>query len=295
MRINKSWLGYTLYGLILTGVLLYYRFPSDAFREYLQTALNEADARVSISITGVHPSFPLDLKLNQTEISLRDKPGTLLFRADGIQLRPQLWSLIHRELKYAYSCHAYGGELKGLINLKGFSVRGPIESITEINNVRIGDYPYLRNLIGPHIEGNLGGKITYNGEAESFMDGTSEAELKITDGRLEYLKFDPLNFQSIEIKQMEIMMNLKNGIINLTRFEFKGDKFQGSLTGKITLRKEFVQSTMELKGSIQPSATYLKGIARTKAAFEFIKKFIRKGRISFSIYGTLKKPSIRFL
>ena len=62
----KKWLGYLLFALILTVVLLYYRFPSDAVRDYLQAMAERANPRVVLSLERVKLSLPIGLKFVET-------------------------------------------------------------------------------------------------------------------------------------------------------------------------------------------------------------------------------------
>ena len=47
---NRKWLAYFFYCFFVVVALLYYRFPSAAFKDYLESAASEMDNRVDLSI-----------------------------------------------------------------------------------------------------------------------------------------------------------------------------------------------------------------------------------------------------
>ena len=204
----KKWGGYALYSIILAGGLLYYRFPSDVLMDYLETAAAKVDPRIVLSIDRINPSLPFGLKFSQTELSLKQKPESILFKAESLLAAPEVWSFFQKKFKYNFECMAYKGGLKGYVFFKKNNITGPFDTKTELNNIHIGDYKYLQDLIGRHIEGTLGGTISYNGLFNSLMYGTADGDLRLTDVRLENLYLHPLlKFDYIDFKKMEIVLS----------------------------------------------------------------------------------------
>ncbi|MBW1740116.1 MAG: type II secretion system protein GspN [Deltaproteobacteria bacterium] len=287
----KKWLGYFLFVLILTTSLLYYRFPSDAVQDYLQAIVERADPRVALSIDRMEPWLPVGLKIMGTELAIKDMPDKIIFRADRLLLKPQLWSLLHGEAKYCFDCLAYNGGLRGYV--KKDRTTDFIDTEIELKNIHIGNYIYLSDLIGHHIEGNLDGTILYKGRYSLLMDGSGEANLKLSNGRVELLQ--PLfTLESINFKEMEIKMVLRNQKINMTRLELNGEHFHGTLSGTITLKKEFAKSSIDLKGTIEPFAAFFKSTAGILDTVKFFKQRLNRGTLSFVIHGTLGEPRIKF-
>ena len=75
--------GYSFYGILLTMALLVYRFPSDALRDYLKASFVRINPQIVLSIGKVFPFFPFGIKLMETQLSLKEEPEVLLFRADS--------------------------------------------------------------------------------------------------------------------------------------------------------------------------------------------------------------------
>jgi type II secretion system protein N len=289
----KKWPGYLLFALILTAALLYFRFPSDALRDYLEATAGRANPRLVLSVDRVEPRFPIGLKFVKTEVALKDMPDRVILKADSLLLKRELWSLLQGESKYCFHCLAYKGNVSGSVHFNKDRTRGFIDMEIELSNIRIGDYAYLSYLIGRHVEGTLGGTVSYGGPYNLLMDGSGEANLTLSHGRVELLQ-PFLTFESIDFSEMEIEMVLKKQKINLTSLELKSQQLHGTLSGTITLKKEFAKSRLDLKGTIEPFAALFTGTAGIPDTVKFFKQRLEGGTISFVILGTLGEPRIEF-
>lgn|GEM_PF-373336 len=290
---NKKWFGYILYCIILTAVLLYYRFPSDALRDYLQIRANNLNTPMSLSIEGIKPWPPFGLRFVQTEISPKDKPHIRLFTADSLLVSPGVWSFFKGKAKYRFECLAYKGDIGGCVYFEKNRITAPFNTEIGLRNIRIGNYGHLKHLIGRHVDGILSGTIYYSGQHKNLMGGTGEANLRVLDGRVELLS-PILTLGSIEFNEVKIDMALKGQKINLTRLELEGPQLKSTLSGTISLEKAFAKSTLDLKGEIEPFASFLKGAEDVYNAVRSFKQRLRKGTITFTIRGTLEQPKFKF-
>jgi type II secretion system protein N len=289
----KTWLGYLLFALILTVALLYYRFPSDALRGYLQATADRANPPLLLSVDHIEPRFPIGLKFADTEVAMKDMPDRVILRADSLLLKPRLWSLLRGKSEYCFHCMAYKGDLIGCVYFKNDDRKLFIDTEIELRNIRIGDHAYLSQLISRHVEGILGGTVSYRGQYNLLMDGSGEANLRLSQGKVELLQ-PLLNFESIEFNEMEIEMALKQQKINVTRLELKGQELQGTLSGTITLKEEFAKSSLDLRGTIEPFAAFFKSTPGTIDTVKLFKQRLKRGILSFVIHGTLGEPRIEF-
>jgi type II secretion system protein N len=289
----KKWVGYVLFALILTVMLLYYRFPLDALRDYLQVMTGRANPHLVLSLDRVKLAFPIGLKLIQTEVALKNMPERVVLRADSLLLKPGLWSLLRGEATYCFDCVAYQGNVSGCVSFDRDRTKGLLDSQIELSNISIGDYAYLLDLIGRHVQGTLNGTVSYAGQYNLLMDGSGEANLRLSGGRVELLQ-PFLTVESIDFSEMEIEMALKKQKINVTRLELKGPQFRGTLSGTITLKQEFAKSGLDLKGKIEPFAALFKSTAGNVDTVQFFKQRLKGGTLPFVIQGTLGEPEIKF-
>jgi type II secretion system protein N len=289
----KKWLGYLLFALILTVALLYYRFPSDAVRDYLQSMADRANPPLVLSLDDVQPSFPIGLKLVETKVALKDIPDRVILSADSLLLRPQLWPLLQGRPVYRFHCLAYKGDLVGSVYLEKNGTTGFIDTKIDLRNIRVGDYAYLSYLIGRHVEGTLDGTVSYRGQRNPLMDGSGQANLRLSQGRVELLQ-PFITLESIDFNEMEIEVVLKKQQINLSRLELKGQQLHGTLSGTITLKQELAKSGLDLRGTIEPFAGLFKGTAGTSDTVQFFKQRLKGGAFPLVIQGTVGEPKINF-
>ncbi|HDH86897.1 MAG: type II secretion system protein GspN [Desulfobacterium sp. 4572_20] len=290
---NKKWFGYIAFCIVVAGSLLYYRFPSDALRDYLTITANNLNNSATLSIGQIKPSLPFGLKFGRTELILKDKPSIKLFRADSIFIKPDPWAFFKGKSKYCFECLTYGGDAEGCVNFKKNSMEMPFDAEIELKNMQIAKYEHLKDLIGLQIDGLLYATIFFKGQHKNLMDGTGEAHLKLLDGNIELLA-PILSLESIEFHEIKSDMALEKHTIHIKRLELTGPLLRGALSGTIGLEKAFVKSALNLKGTIDPFTSFFKSLGSVSNTVSFFKQRLKKGAIHFVIHGTLAEPKIRF-
>jgi type II secretion system protein N len=293
----KKWFGYILYGILLMIVLLYYRFPSDAVGDYLQSTADEINPSYTVLIGKVRPLLPVGVKLLRTRVSLRENPDTNLLTAETLLIKPRLWSFLKGESKYGVNCFAYGGDIKGTVHFSedgGEATDRPFTTSLELRDLRINDYEYLFKIIGRNVKGILGGNITYSGQSNLLINGTGEASLRISDGSVELLQ-PVFSLKSVGFDDLWIKMILDKTKIKLTRVEMGGKEIKGTLSGTIGLKQNFSKSRLALRGSIEPLAGFFKSENGAPRMMTLFKRRLRKGKLSFVVRGTPADPKIRFI
>jgi type II secretion system protein N len=290
---NKKWFGYIFFCIIVAGSLLYYRFPSDALRDYLKIAADNLNNSTILSIDQIKPSLPFGLKFRQTELILKKTPSIKLFRADSLFVKPDPWAFFKGKSKYCFECLTYGGDVRGCVDFKKNRIEAPFDAEIELKNMQIAKHEHIKDLIGLQIDGILYATIFYKGQHKNLMNGTGRANLKLLDGKVELL-VPILSLESIEFDEITSNMVLEKQTIHLKRLELTGPLLRSTLSGTIQLKKEFVNSPLNLKGTIEPFTSFFKSMGVASNAVSFFQQRLKKGALNFIIYGTLTKPEIRF-
>ena len=77
---NRKWFAYFLYCFFVVVALLYIRFPSALFKDYLQAAANGRNSGVELTIQELHPVFPPGMVLTGVKLTSRKRfPEALFF------------------------------------------------------------------------------------------------------------------------------------------------------------------------------------------------------------------------
>ena len=290
---NKQWFGYLLFALILTVALLYYRFPSDALLDYLETTAERVNPRLALSFDNIAIGFPIGLKFVETEVALKDVPNGVILSADSLLFKPRIGSLLRGKSDFSFHCFAYDGDISGRVYFNKDLTRGSIDTEIELSDILIGDHAYFSQLIGRHIEGTLGGTVSYRGPYNVMMDGSGEANLNLSQCRLELL--EPfLSFESFDFNEIQIEMALNKDKLKVTRLEMKGQELHGTLSGTITLKEKLAKSSLDLRGTIEPFAAFFKNAPGTHDTVKLFKQRLKRGTLSFVINGTLGDPRVNF-
>lgn len=288
---NKKWFLYTLYCVALTGVLLYFYFPSDVLTNYIQSRANNVNANLSFSIERAKPWLPLGLRLWQMEVSTKKRPGVKLFSADSTIVRPDILSFFKGQGKYMFKSFAYGGAIEGFVVTDTHRL---FDGKIEFDNINVGAHKDLKELLGRHIDGVLRGYVNFRGSNKDIMDGDGEANLELLDGSLE-MAFPVLLMEAIDFNTVIIDMHLKDRKVDFKQFEFKGSLFKGTINGSLRINKKFSRSIIDLKGTVELFSGFFKNNNAGLEIIGFLKNKLNKGKISFAIYGTIGAPKYKLI
>ena len=294
IRKNKKLLAYILYGILLTIGLLYYRFPSEAIEDYLQARAERADPRLRFTVVKVSPTLTLGLKFLTPTLSLRANPGKTLFKADNLSVRPVIWTLFREQKKYCFESKAYQGVLEGCIDVSKNSSKTPILTSVTVTDLRMTEDSPFKSLIGRNLVGDLNGAMSYKGPTTSLMNGDGQANLRLSNGRIDLLE-PILSLKAIDFNEVLVKAVLRNRKINVSNMEIKARNMQGSLSGIISLKKDLFKSSLDMKGTIEPSDDFFKSLTGAADAMKLFRKRLKRGKIRFVIRGTLAEPRFRLI
>jgi type II secretion system protein N len=293
-RKHKKWLAYVLYSLLLTGVLLYVLFPSDAFRDYLIASVEKGHPEWGLSIETVVPSLTLGMKVSGVKVSHQESAEGAVFEAESVLVRPGLWSLLQGEPKLSFKGLAYGGRFRGRARLGAGNGDGALSINLELEDMHIEKHEDLLQMIGRRIKGGVNGTLTYTGKADAPMEGEAEADLKLSRGEVGLLQ--PLfGLQAIDFDELWLTLLLRNRQVELSRAELKGPNLRGTVSGRVILRQEWMRSGLDLKGTVEPLGEFHKSLASDPLTAKFISQRLKGGKLSFAIQGDVDKPRLRFL
>ena len=271
---TKEWIGYILYGILITAVFLYCCFPSDRVRDYIGSVVPANNPGISLSIDSAKPGFPPGVRFTNPVINFKDKPGSTL-EADVLTARPAPGSLLLGRLVLLLNADIYEGNMQARVGFADrFSTGDPIKLNVKLDNINIGKCSYLKAVSGRRLDGMLKGSGTYNGKYEGWIDSAGNAEFTLLDGRIQLLK-NMFGFDSLVFDRIEANIILKNRILKMNKINLAGKQLSGSFSGKIFLDKNIRQSRLAMKGKVEIPALNQK--------------------LSTVLKGTIANPIVRFM
>ncbi len=284
-RLIFLWL---LYGFVLTGILLYVRFPAEELKrfssEYVEALFPGTDCRIG----SLSYSFPLTLKAREIRLSAAEKPDQVVFETSSLAIRPHLRFPLQ---EFVLSGELYGGSHRSILQLheKGaFSLQG-----LEITNLQLQQLQYLQEQLGR----SLAGKVTINGEYFGSFDrltkGEARGRVELIEGSLELLQ-PILSLNSIDLQRSAFDFELKELELIIGKGMFDGNELKGGFAGSIGIEETFFGSEFDLDGDLEVRDTLLSGNTRVKSIVSSLQRRHKRTTLPFTLSGTVDKPLFRF-
>ncbi len=290
----KKWLGYVLFAAIVCGAFLYFFFPSEAVRQYLEGSASRLDLGLVLRVGRVQPALPLGLKLENTDVSLKETPGISLFKANSFVVLPSLRALTLRRPAFGFDCKAYGGNIEGVIALKTFNLDGPFQSDVEISGVQLGQHEFLKQWLKRDLSGAMSGNVTYSGSRDNLIGGSGRGNFSIANGSLK-LSQPFLGMESVDFQRVDVQMVLEKQRISVERCDFAGKQMEGNMSGSILLNSNLADSRLNLKVAVKPLSDFPgdKGGGLLDVV-KLLGQSFSKGTYKITIRGTFAQPQVNF-
>jgi type II secretion system protein N len=291
---HREWMLYALYCVAMTLALLYYRFPSDSVREYIQATVHRINPNILVTYEKMSLSFPFSFRFDQAEIHLKNDPEKDVFKAKKVIIRPKIWSIIRGRPGYCIVCAAYNGNITGCIDFQKDDHGTLYSSSFRLNDIRIDNNYQLPSGVKGRLNGLLEGSLNYSGRDIHDLDGTGEASLNLSNGSFRLSK-PVLEVEAIDFKELLIKMSLKDKRLNISNAELKGDGILGQASGTIILKDSIQKSRLSIKGTFEPTAALFKDSKNPGDAVLLLKRSLKNGKMPFTLQGTVDKPSFRLV
>jgi type II secretion system protein N len=289
---NRKWIGYGVYGIILMFLLLIFRFPSDAVKDYVMSTINGGSSNVSITIEKASLSFPLRIRFTGVEGRLKEDQSTTLFKVNEILVKPSLFSLFTKNQTFCFVCNAYEGTITGSVNLQKNGESLKFVSSSELKNININDKSQLPAFLKDNFGGTLEGTVKYSGSGLGNAGTEGEASLTLSKGSVK-LGTPLFDIKAIDFKEILIKADLKDQTLSIPSLSLKGDSFLGQASGTVALKNPVLKSLINFDASIEPAAGSIRKSSDGADAMALLRQSLKNGKISFSLQGTFEQPVIR--
>ena len=272
----KTIAGYTLFALVVLGVFLYLRFPGTDMARIFSSSLSDLNPQANLLIGAVKPAFPPGLNLEKIVLRTGDRPAAL-FQADAMTVKPEYLSLLKGRKTLLVTAIGYGGTMKARLDSDRFlSLPEPVAARMEFDGIDIEKNGYLKERLDRQVTGKLKGTLNFSGSMRDVRGGSGVMEFTLINGSYP-LRERLMGIDRLDYRRVDAQLNLKNGVLTVSRLKLAGDRISGSLSGDITLNQQDVKSSpISLTGS-----------------FEMAGQGGQK--ISLSLGGTIGNPVVKFM
>jgi type II secretion system protein N len=285
---------YLLYGAALTAVLLYFMFPSGAVVSYVRLSAQKAFPGLSLEIDGAAPCMGPGIVFENVSFYGKNSPGLPHARFERISLFPEILTFFKGERVYRIWAEGLGGTVKGRLTPPDEVGKGALRGNMEFSGIRLEDLKPLFSAAGRAMTGSLSGIISVASAGGDFLSVSGQARLKAANAGVELVQ--PLmGIGALRFAEIAINAVLEKGRVNINQADFKGREMNGNLSGFINLAVPVEESSLDIKGTVEPQAQFLAGSDAAPEVKAAMAQFLRKGKIGFLLRGKIRSPTVRFL
>ena len=289
----KSWVAYVGYTVVLTVALLYFLFPGNTIRDYIERRVSESTSGVLLNIDSVKPAFPIGVQFLGGEFSLEQSRMSPL-RVEKMRIFPRIGVCLFGKGAFNFRATAYEGNITGDIRFSRDRISGPFELNLRLEDIMLDKITAIRSLTGRTIAGMLSGNITYDYESGGLIQGKGACSFLVSNGSIE-LSLPFLEPGRIKILFIEGVARLAGRRLILEKCDLNGDTLRCSLSGDIALHENIKDSIVNIRGEIEPLQGSLEKGNVTGTLLSLIGKQMNKEKIPFAIRGTVKDPKVTFM
>lgn len=280
---------YLLYGLGLTAVLLYVRFPTEKFKQYCENRLEHYLPGTSSQIEQVVYRFPLSLVMQQVNLVVTDQDVEAGFGIQELVLTARPRTLFNG---YSLDGDILGGTFSAELDLERKSNR------FQLTDVALRDLD-LNNLVGSlgGIEREMSGLVEYSGsyqaESKHPLQGNGKGVLKIGKGSMALLQ-PVLGLSAIDFDSVVMSVTQEKGVVGLEEGKLMGEDIVADFTGELRVASPLVNSIVVLAGQLKPQDSFLRTHPREQKVVQRLLKRYKTAALPFKVGGTVKRPLFRF-
>jgi len=148
----------------------------------------------------------------------------------------------------------------------------------------------VSTLLGRQVSGKISGDVNLKGPLGDLVNASGGGELKLEEGSCP-IDSAYLRTKTLEGLEVSASIELSGGSLEITECEFKGQGFQGTVSGEVILQPRLAGSTLNLagEGQLDGDMVNLPADKRRVAA-----AFLNRGKpLPFKVRGTVAEPEFR--
>jgi type II secretion system protein N len=284
---TKRAVGYFLWGLVFAGILIVWKFPYQSLQERL-VATASTQLGVQFEITDMSPAFPFGLKLTKCAVRTLEPESKPFFEANQVRLRFKVLQLLRGSLAFTLRSQAYGGTLSGDVRLTPFYDVRNYQLRVRGQEIQLKGHS-VSPLFGRQVSGKISGDINLKGPLGDLIRASGGGEFQLEEGSCP-IDSAYLRIRTLEGLEVYATMALSDGSLEITDCEFKGQGFQGTVSGKVMLQPRLSGSILNLAGEGQLDSDMINLPADKRRAAA---AFLNRGKpLPFKVRGTIEVPQL---
>ena len=287
--LNKKAVGYILWAMVLTIVLVIWRFPYESLQEKLE-AVAGASLGLQFDLTDMSLTIPPGLKFAKCTIRSMDVESKPLFELTKVHAGLKVLPLLKGNLAFTVRSKAYGGSLSGDFSLAPIHNFQNYRMQVWAKKVRLEDQSAISQILGRPLEGEISGEIELEGVVGDLVNAAGGGNFKLAGGSCP-IDSPYLKVKTLEGLEVSATVELSGGSFTISDCQFSGKGFQGTLTGEVRLQPGLTNSALNLAGQGRVEAELIDFPGDKGRVAE---SFLNRGKpLPFHVRGTIAEPRLQ--
>lgn len=278
---------YLIYGVSLTFVLLYIRFPTEKFKTFWEKKVEQTFSSTECSIDKIHYAFPVFIVFEKMKIIKTDGEQQAVIVIDQLKLRPgiQFWHT------FALQGELYTGTVKAGLN---FDKKESSYKLTDIvlQDLNLSEIIKDQGIVERKITGSVSGSGQYQAKLNAPGNGLGKVRIAATSGSIELLH-PVLSLSTIDFEHINFYVSIGEQV-EVGQGKLKGKDISADFEGTVNVMNSFFDSRVRLSGLLEPRREFLQTHpVEAKMVRQYAKRY-NKSALPFKMGGTLSNPTFRF-
>ena len=280
---------FVVYGLALTAVLLYVRFPAEKFRLYCESYLERVVPDTTCSIGRIHYRFPATVTFEGVSLAWTVEESRAVVLIDRFAVSPG-GGKFFREFNITGTL--YSGVWSARVKIDRASREFLLEDIQLDGLDAALLFESLKNL-----ERKVAGLVHFAGSYQASFDkpygGTGQGKVAAENGSFALLQ-PVLSLAAIDFQQLAVDVRYDEKRIGFQDGKVQGEDLTADFSGELAMGKSLGRSDLQLNGQLALQAGYLSNHPREQRIVQGLQTRYKRPAIPFKVGGTMIRPTFRF-
>lgn len=286
---KASILSLLVYAFVLTGILLYVRFPSARVEEYFAKKIGSFIPGADITLGTHRYDFPASLIFERVTISREQGREEIAF-LENVTISPIVSGI---GFKYSLAGDFYGGTLQAGLKLNPVAGSFSMDAL-ELANVKLESFSFLNTLFQREISGFLNFKGSYAGALNEGKDVSLQGTVAVHGGSFP-LRQPILSVRNMSMEEFDVSVSYTDGLLNLLDGSVKGPELYSHFSGELNIADNPPELwEVNVTGNMTPQKGYLNENQQILRVVKRLQRQYQNSELPYKVTGSIGNPRFRF-
>jgi type II secretion system protein N len=282
----KTIFTYLFFAVLAILFFLYFLFPEDAVKAFVNNRLTGIDSSLSITADAIRPTLPLAASFIGVDIAHN---GDKLIHVDQARLSPTLSTLLKEQKRFECKAKIANGTLDGRVFMKGSGPARRLRAEADLSSIQLEAIEALKSISRFALSGPLNGRLTHDGARAPMGQANG---LLTVPGLTITLTPAVFGIAELIMDQTEADFSLSGQTLRIKAFTFNGPLMEGKISGRIEIEDPFDRSRLRLNGNVKPQPELFAQLQDTLPQGIVNPRTLSTRGLNFRVFGTIDNPDV---